>query len=163
MYTIKEVGRGGARRASLGHLVGGQLHRFYFVPEVPTCWGQQATGIACRPGGTPAQTSLVLRCRAECWACTAPSLRRRDPQQPLRRLLSLVSGSFAHFPVAPLTQHPPLLLFTDTWMRLPFVAQPGSGPPRGLLRARGPSVQNRAAGFRLSPGSHSESHAFPVL
>lgn len=69
MYTIKEVGRGGARRASLGHLVGGQLHRFYFVPEVPTCWGQQATGIACRPGGTPAQTSLVLRCRAECWAC----------------------------------------------------------------------------------------------
>lgn len=77
---LKEVSvqnqRGGARihEGSLGHLLGGQLHRFCFVSEVPTCRCQQATGIACPRGGTPAQTRLALRSRAECWAGSARSL-----------------------------------------------------------------------------------------
>lgn len=163
MYTVKEVGRGGVRRASLGHLEGGQLHRFCFVPEVPICWGQQATGIACPRAGRRPKPAWSCAPERSVGLALLPHCGRRDPQQPLRRLLSLVSGSFAHFPVATLAQHPLPLIFTDSWMQLPFIAQLGSGPLRGLLRAPGPSVQNRAAGCRLSPGSHSESHAFPVL
>lgn len=74
MYTVKEVGRAGVRRASLGQPVGGQLHRFCFVPEVPTCWGQQATGIACpRAGRGPNQPGPALQ--SGVLACTAASLR----------------------------------------------------------------------------------------
>ena len=108
------------------------------------------------PGGTPAQSSLVLRSRAECWACTAISLAGGALELGLRVFYPLFRSTPPTTPPAP-----------DIYKHLDATtvdSPAGSGPLRGLLRAPGPSVQNgRAAGFRLSPGSHSESHVFPAL
>lgn len=155
MYTVKEVGRAGVRRASLGQPVGGQLHRFCFVPEVPTCWGQQATGIACpRAGRGPNQPGPALQ--SGVLACTAASLRAEGCPAAAEAPLEL--GLRVLCPLSRSTPRTTPLISTDTWMRRPFIAQPGPGPLRGLLRAF-----SSKQGCRLSPGSHSESHAFPLL
>ena len=157
------MGRG-VLRASLGHLLGGQLHRFHFVLEVPTCWCQQVTGIACpQEGPRPKaawscapERSVGLALLAHWRAEGSPAAAEEPLELGLRVFYPLFRSTPPTTPPAP-----------DIYKHLDATtvdSPAGSGPLRGLLRAPGPSVQNgRAAGFRLSPGSHSESHVFPAL